>query len=126
MAASSGQYGECMTEDVLFESLSLDCRVDADGTVRYYNALGQRHRVYGPAIERPDGYRAWYLNGQLHRLDGPAVERPDGYRSWWQKGQLHRLDGPAIERPDGGCDWFFNGQHLTQADWQRAVRRMYD
>ena len=115
-----------MSEDVLFESLSLDCRVDADGNVRYFNAQGQLHREYGPAGEWVNGTRGWYQNGRLHRVDGPAVECPDGYRSWWQNGQLHRLDGPAIERPDGGCDWFIDGNALSEAEWRRAVRRMYD
>mgnify|MGYP003609866168 CR=1 FL=1 len=130
-AALKQQYNNCKQKDIrgsmseeaaLFELLTLDCRVDADGTVRYFNAQGQLHREYGPADEWVNGTRGWYQNGRLHRLDGPAVECPDGYRSWWQNGQLHRLDGPAIERPDGGCD----GNALSEAEWRRAVRRMYD
>ena len=94
---------EAMSEDAVFEALTLECHVDEYGTVRYYNALGQLHREYGPAVERFNGYRGWYQNGQLHRLDGPA-----------------------IERPDGGCDWFIDGNALSEAEWRRAVRRMYD
>jgi hypothetical protein len=112
-----------MTE-VLFETLALDCRVDAYGAVRYFNALGQRHRVYGPAIEYPNRRREWYQNGQRHRVDGPAVEYADGYREWWQHGRLHRLDGPAIERPDGSCEWYIDDSELTQAQWQQAVASM--
>ena len=43
-----------MTEAALFELLSLECRVDDMGAVRYYNALGQKHRMYGPAVEYSD------------------------------------------------------------------------
>ena len=113
-----------LTEDALFELLATECRVDPDGTARYYNALGQLHRVYGPAIKYADGTLAWCQNAQLHRPDGPAVEWADGTRMWSHKGQLHRLDGPAIERPDGSCDWFINGKELTEAEWQQQVASM--
>ena len=132
MAESSGQYGECMTdvmtdtisEEALFELLSLECRVDSDGTVRYYNAQGQLHREYGPAIVQPDGFRSWWQNGLLHRLDGPAIEHPDGGRAWYQNGQWHRIDGPAIEHADGHRAWFIKGKLLTEAEWQQQVASM--
>ena len=92
---------EAMTELALFELLSLECSVDEYGTVHYYNALGQRHRVYGPAVEYTDGSREWY-----------------------QHGLRHRLDGPAIEFPDGRCAWYINGKVLTRAEWQQAVASM--
>ena len=117
-------YGAAMTDDALFELLSLECRVDSNGYVRYYNALGHAHREYGPAVERPDDYRAWYQNGQRHRIDGPAAEYPSGRREWWQNGKLHRLDGPAIECPDGYCAWYINGEKLTKAEWHQAVTSM--
>ena len=113
-----------MTEAALFELLSLECHVDSYGDVYYYNALGQLHREYGPAVEYSDGDREWRQNGQLHRLDGPAVERPNGYRVWWQNGQLHRLDGPAVVRPDGSCGWYINGEEHTEAEWQQQVASM--
>ena len=92
---------EAMTEDALFELLSLDCRVDEYSIIRYFNAQEQLHRVHGPAIVYTDGSRAWYQNGQLHRSDGPAVERADGYRAW-----------------------YINGVELTQAEWQQEVTSM--
>ena len=55
---------EAMTEDAVFELLSLECRVGTDGTVHYYNALGKLHRVHGPAVEYPDGSKFWYINGK--------------------------------------------------------------
>ena len=135
-----------LTEAALFELLSLECHVDSKGTVHFYNALGQLHREYGPAVEYKDGGRAWCQNGQRHRVDGPAVEGVDGYRAWWQNDQLHRLDGPAIEYSDGGREWhrngqrhrvdgpaveyadyrawYINGEELTEDEWQRAVASM--
>ena len=147
MATSSGQYGECMTEEALFELLSQECRVDSNGTVCYYNTQGQLHRVYGPAVVHTSGRHEWYQTGRRHRLDGPAVLAPGGYRAWWQNhqrhradgpaiehvdgscewyqnGQLHRLDGPAVDRVDGRRAWYINGKSLTEAKWQQAVASM--
>jgi hypothetical protein len=45
----------------------------------------------------------------LHRLDGPAIEWPNGYKEWCKNGVLHRLDGTAIEWRDGCKDWWKNG-----------------
>ena len=113
-----------MTEAALFELLSLECRVDSNGTLHYYNSLDELHRLHGPAVEWPDGGRAWYQNGRLHRLDGPAVVCPSGYRAWYQNGLRHRVDGPAIERPDGRHEWHINGKKLSKAEWQQAVDSM--
>lgn len=115
---------EALTELALFELLALDCRVDADGTVRYRNALGQRHRAHGPAIEYTNGRRDWYQNGQFHRLDGPAIEYTTGEKFWYQNDLLHRLDGPAVERPDGYRAWYIDGKELTAWEWQQAVASM--
>ena len=41
-------------------------------------------------IKRKDGTREWRLNGRLHRVDGPAVEKPDGTKEFWVEGR--RLD----------------------------------
>ena len=116
-----------MTEAALFELLTLECCVDSDGTARYYNALGQIHRAHGPAVERPDGYRAWYQNGQRHRIDGPAVEYieyNDARKIWYQNNRLHRLDGPAVEYSDGFRAWFINNERLTEAEWLQQVSSM--
>ena len=88
-------------EAALFELLTLDCKVDAKGTAHYYNALGQLHREYGPAVKYVDGTLVWFQHGLLHRLDGPAVEWPDG---------THR--------------WYIDDNELTQAQWQQAVVSM--
>ena len=139
---------EPLTELALFELLTLDCRVDFDGTLRYYNMQGQLHRVYGPAVEYADNTQAWFRNGRLHRedgpavifgnsgrhewwqnghphrVDGPAVACTDGYRVWLQNGQRHRIDGPAIEYSGGEREWYINGKPLTEAEWQQAIASM--
>ena len=147
MAAGSGQYGGCMTEDALFELFSLERHVDSSGDVWYYNAQGKWHREYGPArvradgskfwyqdgllhrldgpaVESADGIHAWYQGGRLHRVDGPAFEQPDGHRAWFQNGKRHRIDGPAVEHSDGHREWYINGLPLTEAAWQQAVASM--
>ena len=88
---------------------SLIREVDRVGTVRYRNSDDQLHREDGPAVERSDGTREWWLDGDLHREDGPAIEFPDGFREWWIDGQLHREDGPAVEFPSGTREWWIDG-----------------
>jgi len=41
------------------------------------------HRDSGPAIERADGTKAWFINGERHRDSGPAMEHADGYEAWY-------------------------------------------
>ena len=55
----------------------------------YKNELGQLHRTDGPAVERSDGGKEWWINGLRHREDGPAVEWDDDYKEWWA-GRLGR------------------------------------
>ena len=66
---------------------SLIREVDRVGTVRYRNSDDQLRREDGPAVERSDGSRMWFLDGKLHREDGPAVERPNGTRFWYRNGE---------------------------------------
>ena len=102
--------------DALAELLTLTLGVDNQGTCTYRNSSGQRHRIWGPAVEYPDGTRMWYQNDQPHRTDGPAVECADGYKEWWLNGQRHRTDGPAIERGNGRNSWWLNGKCLTEKE----------
>ena len=57
--------------------------IDEWGTISWYNEKDQRHRENGPAIERPNGGKAWYRNGKLHREDGPACECSNGKKHWF-------------------------------------------
>lgn len=54
-----------------------------DGTKKWFDKQGQYHRTDGPAVERPDGFKSWYLHGNRHREDGPAIEYEDGDKSWY-------------------------------------------
>ena len=115
---------DVMSELALLELLSLECRVDDTGTLRYYSAQGQIHRVHGPAAIYRDGTDVWYQNGQCHRADGPALIHAGGHRAWYQNGRLHRLDGPAVKYADGHRSWYINGKRHTKSEWQHAVDSM--
>ena len=74
-------------------------------------------------VEYENGGKEWFLNGDdLHREDGPAVELPDGYKAWYINNRLHRLDGPALEWPDGRTFWFLNGQQATEEEFLTATQ----
>ena len=64
---------------------------------RFHYQNGLRHRIDGPAFERPDGYQAWYKDGRLHREGGPAVIRPDGWLEWWLNGLFVRREKTKVE-----------------------------
>jgi hypothetical protein len=68
--------------------------VTSEGTV-WRNERGELHREDGPAIERANGNKFWYLNGKPHRVGGPACEYAGVFKSWWLNGRRHREDGPA-------------------------------
>jgi hypothetical protein len=82
---------------------------------------GKLHRETGPAIEWPDGSKAWYLNGERHREDGPAVEDAYGFKSWWLNGKRHREDGPAVENTDGSKEWYLNDESVTREEHARIT-----
>ena len=61
--------------------------IDNIGNKAWFNAKGQRHREYGPAIELVNGYKAWWINNKLHREDGPACEYVSGGKQWFINGK---------------------------------------
>jgi hypothetical protein len=67
--------------------------IDADGTKRWFNSNGDKHRDNGPAVEYTDGDRWWYLNGKCHREDGPAIDWGDGTKTWYLYDQRLSFDG---------------------------------
>jgi len=99
-----------------------------NGTKEWY-LKDQRHRTDGPAIERLNGTKEWYLKGQKHRMDGPAIEYSDGAKYWYLNGQLHRTDGPAVERLNGTKFWYLKGQlHRTDGpaiEWSDGTKEWY-
>ena len=94
--------------------MEYDIDTDLIGTKRYYKK-GTKiiHREDGPAIERPNGDKAWIINGSFHKINGPAIEWDDGYKAWYINGKRHRIDGPAIEWKDGAFSWYINGERLS-------------
>ena len=91
-----------LSDDALAELLTLTVEVDGNGTIRrYFNHLGQKHRVHGPAV--------------IHA---------SGTCSWWMNGQRHREDGPALTWPDGDKYWYLNGRKLTEEEWNERIRSM--
>jgi hypothetical protein len=50
--------------------------------------------------------------GQLHREDGPARERKDGSKEWWVNDTIHRIDGPALEWTEGKMFWYVYDSHI--------------
>ena len=87
-----------MSEHEVFEALKYRIEVDHYGTRWYRNAMGQ-----------------------LHRIGGPAIEYTNGSKEWWQNGQRHRIDGPAIEWRNGVRFWYINGERLTKTAFNQAV-----
>lgn len=81
---------------------SLIRKVDSFGTVRYRNRDGLLHREDGPAVERSNGSREWFLDGQRHREDGPAIEYHDGTHEWYLDGKLLSEDEFEARKPATG------------------------
>ena len=85
-------------------------KVDAEGTKVWRLPNGKLYREDGPAVERADGTKSWWVNGKRHRVDGPAVEWANGDKWWHVNGKRHREDGPAIEWANGTKLWYVNGE----------------
>jgi hypothetical protein len=66
--------------------------IHSNGNILYLTKDYEYHRTDGPAFEKTNGYKAWYLNGELHREDGPAIEPgnepfPHNVQQWWYQGK---------------------------------------
>lgn len=96
--------------------------VNKEGTIRWYNEKGEYHREDGPAIERSNGDKYWFINGKLHREDGPAKEWSNGNKYWFINGKCHREDGPAVEYSDGEKCWYLNGKELTEEEFNNRTK----
>lgn len=60
-------------------------KINLGGDIIYVDDKCIPHRLCGPAIEKKDGKKCWYLNGKQHRIDGPAIESKDCLE-WWING----------------------------------------
>ena len=112
------------TEAEVFEALKYRIDVDEYGNRRYYNALGQLHRLDGPAIVYPTGAKAWYRNGLRHRTDDPAIVHANGAQEWYHNGQRHRVDGPAVVWKGGHTDWWLNGILYTEQNYYAQLKAL--
>ena len=64
--------------------------------------------------EDDTGPKRWYNDmGELHRVGKPAMIYKNGSEYWLQNNKYHRTDGPAIiVRPSGTKYWFINGKQI--------------
>ena len=46
-----------------------------------------------------------------------------GTKSWFLNDVLHREDGPAIEYYNGDKYWYLNGEHLTEAEFNKRFQK---
>ena len=61
---------------------------------------------------------------QLHRMDGPAVERADGEKHWYIDGKQHREDGPAIVTTDGSKYWFIDSVEYYEDQFNKLIEEV--
>ena len=79
-----------------------------NGNKYWYNDKGQYHREDGPAVERTDGTKEWWVNGKRHRIGGPAIEVFNGDKDWYIDDRYYRLEGPAAIYTYGNEAWMIN------------------
>jgi hypothetical protein len=68
-------YCRVWNSDIEYQDLTFRQWNNVDLTILY--------RTNGASVEFCDGSKYWLFNGEIHRSDGPAIERPNGYRSWY-------------------------------------------
>jgi hypothetical protein len=63
--------------------------------------------------------------GNLHREDGPAIERNDGSKYWYLNGKKHREDGPAVEYSNNiATSYYLNEKCYSKLDWEQEVIKL--
>jgi hypothetical protein len=63
-------------------------------------------------------------NGEFHRTDGPAIERHNGYKAWYKNGKRHREDGPAIIYSNGDGYYYLNGKEYSKEEYEQEILKM--
>ena len=53
------------------------------------NDLSNNDELLNIRNEDENGNKYYTLNGKLHREDGPAIERKNGYKAWWVHNKCH-------------------------------------
>lgn len=101
-------------------------RIEKEDRVEY-RLDGALHRLDGPAVERDNGDKEWWVNGKRHRLDGPAIDCANGDYFWYKDGLLHREDGPAISvRSTALSSYYYDLGYIpkfVKEDWDTDYRR---
>lgn len=64
--------------------------------------------------------------GNYHHEDGPAIERSDGSKEWWIDGGRHRLDGPAVIYRDGSGTYYIKNKQLSVTAFNIKVKELQD
>ena len=96
-----------------------------DGTTSSEHSTSKQfHRIDGPAVERADGDRYWYIDGKYHREDGPAIEYADGSKHWLVDGKCHRIDGPACEWAIGNREWWIDDKYYTEENFNKLIEEV--
>jgi hypothetical protein len=58
-------------------------------------------------------------------VDGPAFERANGTKGWYLEGKRHRADGPAVELANGGKEWYLKGVKMSELEHRQAIYNRY-
>lgn len=97
--------------------------IEEDGNKYYYSdrEMKNLHREDGPAVERVNGDKQWYINGKRHREDGPAIEWATRTKEWYINSKRHREDGPAFEGANGHKEWWINGKWLSEDEFNARM-----
>ena len=109
---------ECKLTNKLYDGPAIE---RGNGYKAWYKD-GKRHRLDGPAYEYANGTKEWCIEDKRHRLDGPAYEDANGHKEWYIEGKRHRLDGPAIERANGSKAWYIEGNKLTEEEFNKRTK----
>ena len=60
----------------------------------------------------------------LHRIDGPAVTYPSGYKAYWIHGSRHNIYGPAIQYSDGRKLYYLFGIRYSKREYTKIIKKL--
>jgi len=88
------------------------------GDKHYLNDKGEFHCLDGPAIERSNGSKFWYINDKEHRNIDPSDEYSYGEKLWYFKDKRHRVGGSCYSHKEW---WFIHGEVYSKQDYFNKV-----
>jgi hypothetical protein len=65
--------------------------------------------------EHGNGSITYRVKDLLHSEEHPAVQRTDGYQAWYRHGMKHREDSPAVTFGTGAKQYWLRGKKVTKA-----------